>query len=288
MKYLLILFTSFCFGQFNPIQFYEFGSSKKQALTFTINTNLGTGASMTIPTRAGFKNYTVNWGDGSSTSGETGNATHTYSSHGTYQIKIRGTFIGFIFNNGGDRLKIVSIDNWGDVGYSTDQSNAFYGCSNLTTLSDSSQEKIFNSLTNGLGMFRFCTAITSLPSGITLSNLTNGSYMFQACTALTSLPTGLTLSSLTNGDTMFRDCTALTSLPTGVLLGSLLIGTDMFRFITLNTSRYSQLLIDINSLNPNNTVTFHGGGSKYNSSATASRANLITVKSWTINDGGLE
>jgi len=60
----------------------------------------------------------------------------------------------------------------------------------------------------------------------------------------------------------------------------------MFRGSTINTVRYSQLLIDLESGNPNDNVTFHGGNSTYNSSASTARANLIS-RGWSILDGGL-
>ena len=63
----------------------------------------------------------------------------------------------------------------------------------------------------------------------------------------------------------------------------------MFRDITINTTRYSQLLVDMEDLNPNNSVSFHGGNSLYNSTGETAR-NILTggTRSWTILDGGLE
>jgi hypothetical protein len=66
-------------------------------------------------------------------------------------------------------------------------------------------------------------------------------------------------------------------------------GTQMFLGNTINTTRYSQLLVDLESGNANNSVTFHGGNSKYNATGQTARDILTgATRLWTITDGGLE
>lgn len=65
---------------------------------------------------------------------------------------------------------------------------------------------------------------------------------------------------------------------------------NFFRFLlncTVPTDQYSKLLINIEANNTNTSETFNGGSSKYNSSASTARADLVT-RGWTIIDGGLE
>ncbi len=76
-------------------------------------------------------NAVIDWGDSTTTNQTTDVApTHTYAAPGTYQIKISGTFPSIRFNNGGDRLKLITINNWGTGAWSTFNS-AFYGCANM-------------------------------------------------------------------------------------------------------------------------------------------------------------
>lgn len=275
----------------------------------TDNPGVSDSKSFTIPTRNGYAyNYTVAWGDGSVDTGVTGSITHTYDTPGEKTIRISGVFSKFYFNNGGDRLKLLSIDAWGNVQYSSNNNmeRSFYGASNLYHIADGASW--FDSITNGNGMF-YNNQLAYLPDGMTLSSLTNGEGMFRG-NQLPSLPNGMTLSNLTNGNSMFRDNNLtflpdgmtlssltlgsymfynnqLTSLPDGMTLSSLVNGNSMFYGNTINTERYSQLLINMEATNPNNNVTFHGGNSKYNSSAITARANLV-ARGWTITDGGLE
>jgi surface protein len=87
---------------------------------------------ITIPTNGTGYSYSVNWGDGSTDATlYTGNATHQYAVAGTYTVSINGTFPRIYFNNGGDRSKIMTVEQWGDIHW-TAMDRAFYGCNNLT------------------------------------------------------------------------------------------------------------------------------------------------------------
>jgi len=59
-----------------------------------------------------------------------GNVTHNFGVAGTYTIRIRGTFPRIFFNNGGDRQKLLDVQQWGALAW-TSMNNAFLGCSNL-------------------------------------------------------------------------------------------------------------------------------------------------------------
>ena len=144
---------------------------------------------------------------------------------------------------------------------------------------------LLTKLIDGTDMFRI-SLIATLPSSMTLNALTTGNNMFYN-TPLNGLPSGVTLNNMKSGAYMFYNCLNLTTLPSGMNLTNLTSGVNMFQNSTLTTSTYSQLLININANNTNNSVIFSGGYSKYNSTAVSARTNLTTVKSWTITDGGL-
>lgn len=111
---------------------------------FTIKTdNTGTSNDdqFTLPLVSTFNGVTaeVDWGDNNSdtiTAYDQSEITHTYSSSGTYTVKITGSLRALKFANGGDKLKILNIINWGVFEFTTDQS--FFGCTNITqTATDS-------------------------------------------------------------------------------------------------------------------------------------------------------
>ena len=91
----------------------------------------------TNPDYAGEYNYTVDWGD-DSTSIETGDATHTYSEPGTYTVSINGDFPHIYFatiassDDGNDDEKLLTIEQWGDIKLLSLR-NSFYATTNLTS-----------------------------------------------------------------------------------------------------------------------------------------------------------
>ncbi len=94
--------------------------------------------SITIPT---YENetyeYEVDWGDGTvtfhSNADATTNASHIYTTAGTYTVSIIGQFPRIYFNNNSSaqfRHKIKDIIQWGNNRWSS-MEKAFYGCYNL-------------------------------------------------------------------------------------------------------------------------------------------------------------
>ncbi len=77
----------------------------------------------------------MEWGDGNSDDGVSGNITHSYTTPGTYTVSITGDFPRIFFNqntvNTSDAKKILTVEQWGDNSW-TSMESAFRGCSNLT------------------------------------------------------------------------------------------------------------------------------------------------------------
>ena len=90
----------------------------------------GPNETITIPTNGNGYNYNVDWGDGTTSSSITGDASHLYAAGGNHRISISEDFPSIYFNNSGDKDKIVSIEQWGTNVWTT-MNRAFYGCSNL-------------------------------------------------------------------------------------------------------------------------------------------------------------
>lgn len=155
-----------------------------QSFTSIWNTNnTETGSSLnnevTIPTNPAYTtyNYNVDWGDGSSDTGITGNITHSYATPGTYTIEISGTFPSIYFNddNANDKLKIIEILAWGDIQWQT-MENAFYGCENLNfDLIDSPDLSQVTTLKN---MFRGGTSFNGIVNDWDISTITDLSGLF--------------------------------------------------------------------------------------------------------------
>ena len=126
--------------------------------------------------------FTVYWGDGDSdtfTGSSLTSAPHTYTAgSGTYTVKIIGTFPTLRFANGGDRLKLIEVSNWGAIIWET-LATSFYGCNNLvstaTDLPDFSQVAAFND------SFRACWVLEQDFTDLDVSSGENFTAMFFDC-----------------------------------------------------------------------------------------------------------
>ena len=151
--------------------FYIYGELIITGNAFTMtwktdNLSIGSSANNQIklplePT--GSYDFTIDWGDGQRsqiTSWNQAETTHTYSVIGTYTVKIVGTLVGWRFNDTGDKLKILTISNWGDLRLGN-SGNYFQGCANVT--------------------------MDTIADILNLDTTTTLAYLFYGCTALTTV-----------------------------------------------------------------------------------------------------
>ena len=102
-----------------------------------------------IPTMGGGYSFTVDRGDGT-TGSYYGTVGHTYATAGDHQVSIRGSFPRIYINNNAYKDKLISVDQWGDMAW-TSMENAFYGCTNLAILATDAPD--LSNVTNMYGMF---------------------------------------------------------------------------------------------------------------------------------------
>ena len=259
----------------------SYNSDAYRILIKTDNAGTSNDNQFTFP---GSGTYDVDWGDGSTSTGATGTTTKTYDVAGTYVIQVSGGLNSVAFSAGGDRRKLLQIQNWGAIAWNS-LVGAYYGCENLTSIKDSSHN--FSGVTSASAAFRGCSGLTTFPI-LNLSNVTNFGFTWRDCTGLTSFPL-INTSSGTAFNFTWEGCTNLTTLAAGqgTNMGAMTNGTSCFTGTPLSPESYSRLLVEIEAANSNNTVTFAGGGGIYNPmAASVARADLIADHTWTITDGG--
>ena len=72
-------------------------------------------ANQTVTIPLAGSGMTVHWGDGASSAGVAGPATHTYANPGTYGVSVHGGLKAISLGGHPDAPKLASIDQWGDV-----------------------------------------------------------------------------------------------------------------------------------------------------------------------------
>jgi hypothetical protein len=172
-----------------------------------------------LPCNGAGYNAIIDWGDGSglqTITGSPGNVSHTYAGYtsGTYTVRIKelsvGGFPTIYFNDGGDRLKLMQISQWGTNKWVT-LSSSFKNCPNLTITATDGATANTGNVTDFTSAWLGCSGLTSFPA-LNTSSGTNFGAAWYGCTGLTIFPT-LDTSKGTNFNSTWQACTGLTSFP---------------------------------------------------------------------------
>ena len=154
----------------------------------TDNSGVSNDNQITIPTIGDGYNYSVDWGDGTSSQNVTKDITHTYSQAGTYTIKISGDFPRICFGKNypkdtyvdgteihNDNKKLIAINQWGDIKWKA-MKRAFAFCSNLK--GDAVDTPNISSVTDIRAMFFGATEFNQDISSWDVSHVTNMKGVF--------------------------------------------------------------------------------------------------------------
>ncbi|MFY8169877.1 MAG: BspA family leucine-rich repeat surface protein [Candidatus Fonsibacter sp.] len=293
------------------------GSAISTDFIMTIDTTKAGSASNTFILRCsnyGVYSAIIDWGDGSTSTITTYNdadLTHIYSVGGVYTVKISGHLPWIGFADTGDKLKVMSIENWGGNEWESFD-NSFFGCSNMVVNAlDVPNLSNLTYLSDGrlYRTFRGCTSISTISNfnqwDTSLIKFTVG--MFMGCTGLTSLDmSNMDFSICTSfgsgtADSMFNGCTnldivnvtdMLINTSASVSVHSMfyncgffdLVGLDTWNISTINnytsflqlstitTVEYDELLIAWDSQDAVNSLAVNFGSSKYTLASASATA----------------
>ncbi len=258
------------------------------------------GETVTLPLKSsGVFSGTIDWGDSNSDSLSYANRAHTYTTAGTYTITISGdTLQGWAFENGGDKLKITDVSNWGTI-FEFDRTRMFQGCSNMDvsatdvpTISTTAMTSQFyqTGITtpdwsawdmSGVTDYPFCFQLSSSFNGNVANWVTSSTpnikKMFASCTAFnTSLSTWVT-SGLTNVEQAFQNCDSFNSSVANWTLNGTWFrpfdNCDVFTGIGVDTWDTSGLVSAQNMFV--NCVAFNGDISGWDTSSLTTIGNML-------------
>jgi surface protein len=291
--------------------------ASEKAFVISVKTdNPGTSLAnqFTVPTTGIGYAYTIQTSDGQTITANTGDKTITFPSAGTYDLKITGNFPRIYFNNGGDRLKLIDIKNWGII-FWTSMENAFFGCNSITTLTATDAPNLTNVISLS-GMFSTCRNLLKIDVRFwDVSTVKNMFIMFIDCNVLNSLGVdNWDTSKVTDMGALFNRCNNINPEVQNWNTSSVISVSNAFKQnnsfnrslsnwdiskVTnmtgllesasgMSTVNYDSTLISWANQTPKMGISTSFGGSKYTlgGSAAAARQTLISTYEWTIVDGG--
>lgn len=165
-----------------------------------------------LPSVASAYDFVVYWGDGENdtiTAYDDAAVTHTYDTAGTYTVTIIGKLTQWKFDDGGDKLKILEVTQWGtDPAYAA-YIGAWYGCMNVVF--SATDVPNTSAVTSFAHAWRDCSSLTSFPL-LDASLVTASPHAWRGCSGLTSFPP-LDTSKGTSFFAAWHGCSGLTSFP---------------------------------------------------------------------------
>ena len=175
--------------------------------TFVTSWNVSAGETIYLPlVAAGTYDMVVDWGDGSkSTITSYIQNTHTYSSAGTYTIKINGLCTLWKFKDvQTSKDRITSVIQWGRIGL-TSMRGAFYRCNNLVNIAPYAPDAA-----DYYESFYWCSNLADIPEKLfyLAPGLTELGFAFYHCDGLQTAPENLFSKNvnLNSAFCLFYDC----------------------------------------------------------------------------------
>jgi surface protein len=217
-----------------------------------------------------------------------GAETITLPSSGIYDLEVSAKEVnGFnriAFNNGGDKLKITDIIQWGTIVWSSFR-DAFYACRNLivnaTDIPDLSQVNDLSSI------FRYSTSANPDVSNWDLSSVTNMSNMFRDASSANPDVSNWTFFNTTDISGMFRGASSANPNARDWDASKFSRMDKIFSSSNISVENLTACYENWSQLQLQQNVSFSAGSTKYNSSGQAGRDILVNTYNWIIEDGGL-
>ncbi|NPA46738.1 MAG: BspA family leucine-rich repeat surface protein, partial [Chlorobi bacterium] len=211
----------------------------------TDNPGVTNNTSIRIPTYPGLTyNYDVDWNNDGvyDQTGITGSVTHDFGTPGTYTIRIRGQFPRIYFNDGGDKEKLLSVDQWGSIVW-TSMESAFEGCSNLhinaTDAPDLSQ------VTDMGYMLKGCSSFNENINHWNTEHVEYMNHLFDGAASFNQPLDGWNTSRVVNMSYMFANATAFNQPIGNWNTGTVRFFTGMFK----NASSFNRPIGNWNTAN---------------------------------------
>ncbi len=239
--------------------------------------------SITISTRFDeyMYDYTIDWGDGTMDTNQTEDATHNYTSAGTYTVVITGEFPAIYFGRDDvNAKKILTIDQWDDIVWQT-MFEAFRGCTNLAY--NATDAPILSEVTTMNSMFYGASIFNGDISNWDVSNVTRMGSMFGGASAFNQDIGSWDVSNVKSMNGMFEEASSFNQD-----IGSWDVSNlENMGFMFYLASAFNQ---DVSSWDVSNVTAMFSafeGASSFNQDVGSWDISNVTSLTWMLSNTGL-
>lgn len=214
--------TSFCENASNqtPSITTPGGTFTSQDITFRpfqmqFEVASGVSKTITIPTTVG-SSFTVDWGDGATTTETGGSISHTYNDGTNTDVtnpivslgaeSDSGPLVRMLFNNSGSASDLLAVTQWGDIAFNY-LFGMFMGCNNSNFTISATDTPDFSNATRADNMFYDATNVSGNFNSFTMGTITQFPSLFRNATNFNEDISNWDVSSAINFSGMFRDAT---------------------------------------------------------------------------------
>ncbi len=274
---ITLLLSFFCFLSYGSLLAQgEFITTWK-----TDNPGKTDAKSIEIPIGEGIFNYTVDWGDGYSTS-HRGAAKHTYSRAGIYIVKISGDFPHIKFSLHSDSKKLLSVEQWGNQVWDS-MEKSFYKCSNVVI--NAADAPNLSKVSSMRGMFDGARSLNQDIGHWDVSGVTDMGHMFSSAVRFNKDIGSWDVGKVRDMSFMFHGAKSFNQDISGWDVSRTNKMEMMFMNSRLSTANYDKLLKGWSMLDLRRGVSFFVGETTFCEGTTA-RQLIMDKFGWSIIDAG--
>ena len=232
---------------------------------------------------------TVYWDDGTNSTGVSGTVTHRYANLGTHEVSVYGNLEAISLNGHPDAPNLVSLDQWGDISWTTMRS-AFNGAANMVYAATDIPN--LSGVTDMSGMFRNAASFNGDISAWDVSLVTDMSYMFDGAASFNQPLNDWDVSSVTSMTRMFYNAASFNQPLNDWNVSSVTDMSQMFYYATTfngNISSWNVSSVTDMSYMFDSADSFNGNISSWNVSSVTDMSNTFgastfngNISSWNV------
>ncbi|AXG74712.1 BspA family leucine-rich repeat surface protein [Flavobacterium arcticum] len=175
-------------------------------------------------------NFTIDFGDGTVLTNQSGTVTHTFNNEGIYTVSMSGEFSCIMLGYNGDyNHELLTVDQWGDTQW-TSMQGTFYNCVNLNITATDTPD--LTQVENMSSMFLGASSLNQSLNDWDVASVVNMNSMFYGASSFNQPLDNWNVSNVIDMSHMFAGATSFNQSLNDWNVSNLIYTTYMFQGAT--------------------------------------------------------